>query len=206
MADGLISATRRRNVSPISSIIKPDLTRDADCSLMTYTPEDGQFILVNDTVGSTAAAVYHAATAAAVTATDRQGAALRMIWGSAEHTDRRSSGQTRVPHFNAQVDVATNLYIAPNTSAVLSHADNFPANTILSVANAATVDAAFTLQGSGARLVLQRMAEGDCGWAVGYVLSSPAENPASGKCINVRLYDAPRYVGHRAAIAAGDIA
>lgn len=202
MAATTASNARRQNAKPISSIIKPDLVRDADCSAMAVTPEDGQFIVVLDGVGAHSTAVFHAAVHAGVgadvddddsnvTATDPVGRSLRMVWGSAEHTDRRSTGHKRVPHFDGDIDVEVNLYNGDDGTNVNA---TFPAGTPLTVAAASAA-----VQGSAARLVLTALPVAHYGWQVGHVLETgPAAHPASGQRVRVRLYKTPVYHAARA--------
>lgn len=196
MAAALISAVRRRNVSPVSSIVRPDLTRDADCSGIAVTPEDGEFVVVSNGLASRPSAVFYADAIGDIddiTATDVQASNLRMIWGSAEHTDRRQSGQTRVPYFYNGIVVETNMYYVANDAAILTHDDNkYANNRYVSVKNAG-----IALQGVSTRLVLAPIPALGTGWAVGQIESVPAVAGASGVVITVRLYDEPRFIGAR---------
>lgn len=196
MAIGLVSATRRRNVSPISSIIRPDLTRDADCSAMSKTPEDGEFIMVRGGVGTSDSLTFYVddiANIDQIDATDVQAASLRMVWASAEHTDRRQSGQTRVPYFYNGIVVETNLYYVADAALAVNNVTNDYANgRFVSVRNAGV-----SLQGSSTRLVIAPIPEAGAGWAVGQLESVPSAVGASGVVLGIRLYDEPRFIGAR---------
>jgi hypothetical protein len=193
MAATTASNARRQNAKPISSIIRPDLVRDADCSGMAVTPEDGQFIVVLDGVGTHETDVAFGAALGNVAMSDADGRSLRMVWGSAEHTDRRSSGHKRVPYFDGDIDVETNLYNMASDAATV--ASEYPGGTPLTVAVANVA-----VQGSTARLVLRPLAATEFGWVVGHVLETgPAAVAASGQRLKVRLYKHPVFRVERTA-------
>lgn len=191
MAAKTISATRRRNVTPTSSILRI-VTRDVDCSAFPYPPEDGQFVCAAGDVATNP----HAATffGAGYTATDAQASSLKMVWASALQTDRQALGNTRVPVlWLGGIEVECKLL---NGDDATTFGTTCPAGTLLSVKAAAT-----SVQGTTQRLVLTPMADGDAGWAVGYVTKSHTGDSAAGdtmadnKGITVMLYDQPRKVG-----------
>lgn len=194
--DRTISATRRRNVTPTSSVLRI-VTRDVDCSGFTYAPEDGQFVVTasaND-VAENPNKVFHGADDAAVTATTAEGSSLKMVWSSALQTDRQALGNTKVPVlFLGGIEVECKLlsYEVANTTLATA----FPVGALLSVGKNPVA-----VQGSTDRLVLEPMLAGEIGWAVGYVSKSHTESdsagdaPANNKGITVMLYDQPRKVG-----------
>jgi hypothetical protein len=202
MAVKTYSAPRRRNVTPTSSILRI-VTRDVDCSALTYTPEDGEFVVTAGdaatrplTGGGAGDILFHAAGGNnADLAADVVGSSIKMVWSSALQTDRQALGNTKVPVlWLGGVEVECQLYQVD--AATL--ASGFPAGTLVSIGlNIESV------QGSGAkqRYVIEPMAENDCGWAVGYVTKSGSSNsagtdaPANGKAITIMLYDQPRKVG-----------
>lgn len=195
--DSVISATRRRNVSPTSSILRI-VTRDVDCSGagFTYAPEDGQFVC---TAGEAATNPYgtafFGANAGAVDATDAQASSLKMVWSSALQTDRQALGNTKVPVlWLGGVEVECKLLNYDSANATLATA--FPAGTLVSVKAASAA-----VQGTANRLVITPMAAGDIGWAVGYVtkshtsLDSGSDAPANDKGVTIMLYDQARKIG-----------
>jgi len=188
MASGSFSATRRRNVSPTSSTLSVQ-TRDVDCSGLANPPEDGEFVTQD---GDSPAVVYHAATNGGVAATENQGSSLGMVWGSAQRSDRQALGDTRVAVLaHGGIDVDCTLYIAGNPAVGLDQATNYPLGQMVSVA----LNTGMAVEGSTTRLLLEPMAAADCGWAVGYVTRTSAQNPAADRAIGIYLYDKPRYVG-----------
>lgn len=191
MAAKTISATRRRNVTPTSSILRI-VTRDVDCSAFPYPPEDGQFVCTaGDVATNPSAATFHGP---GYDATDAQGSSLKMVWASALQTDRQALGNTRVPVlWLGGIEVECKLLNGDDGTPL---GTAYPAGTLLSVQAAVS-----SVQGSTARLVLTPIADGEPGWAVGYVTKSHTGNDAAGddmadnKGITVMLYDQPRKVG-----------
>ena len=194
MGTAALSAVRRRNVSPVSSIITPDLTRDADCSGLTIKPEDGEFICVKGGVGSRTAGVFFATAGSEddITVTDVDAASVHMVWGSAEHTDRRASGHTRVPYFRKDVTVETTLFYVPDDGALLNAGANFVPGRLLSL-----IASDEPVQSEEGRLLLYPLADSKVGWVVGHVESAPAASAVNGQVITVRIYDTPKFVGAR---------
>ena len=187
------SATRRRNVKPVSSIIKPHVTRSADCSAMSPTPEDGQFVIMAGKVASHAAVVFHSSVnLAAVTATDVQAAGVKMVWGSARRSDRQATSNEAVsvmPHIGS-MEIETHLFDCDNAQ-TMDNALNYPLGTLVSVGVATAA-----VEGSAARLVLTPMAEDDYGWAFGRVTGySPSGASklagAQGAKLHVLLFENP---------------
>jgi hypothetical protein len=198
MAAKTISATRRRNVTPTSSILRI-VTRDVDCSAFPVAPEDGQFVI---TAGDTAGTgfsdwangtpyVFSDATANNVTAEDAIGSSIKMVWSSALQTDRQALGNTKVPVlFLGGVEVECQLLNADDSLA-LNHANYYPAGTLVTVKKASS-----SVQGTANRLVINPLASGHYGWAVGYVTKTTSDTAADGKSVTIMLYDQPRKVGN----------
>jgi len=83
MAGKTISAVRRRNVTPTSSILRI-VTRDVDCSAFPKAPEDGQFVgTAGDVATNPSGKVFFDAQANNVDATDLEGSSLKMVWSLA---------------------------------------------------------------------------------------------------------------------------
>ncbi len=191
--DKAFSATRRRNVKPVSSIIRANLTRDVDCSAMADLPEDGQFVVVaGETASAASAKVFAHDAIADLDATASEGAGLRMVWGSALRSDRSSSGDKRVPViWMGPLEIETNLYNAVD-GAALNSVDNYPEGKLVSVKLAETA-----IEGSAARLLLEPVDDTNFAWCVGMVTRSSSDLPASGKKIRVMLFDQPRFISER---------
>jgi len=188
MAAGAFSATRRRNVSPISSTLSVQ-TRDVDCSGLAAAPEDGEFVTQDG--DSPTGVAFHGANNAAITAADTQGSSLAMVWGSAQRSDRQALGDTRVAVLaHGGIDIDCMLYIAPDNTQALNNAANYPLGTLVSVAE----NTAMAVEGNASRLLLTPIADGTSGWAVGYVTRTSAQLPAADRAIGVYLYDKPRKV------------
>lgn len=203
MAMKAISATRRRNVTPTSSILRI-VTRDVDCSAFPDRPEDGQFVCAAGdvatnpfgTLGDPGTTTTFFGSESDPTCTDAEGSSLKMVWASALQTDRQSLGDTKVPVlWLGGIEVECKLLAYDDSNTTLAAA--FPPGTLLSV-----IRAPVAVQGSTARLILAPMADGDNGWAVGYVTKSHTSNDsandlvAANKGITVMLYDQPRKVGN----------
>lgn len=175
------SAARRRNVSPVSSTLHV-VVRDVDCSALSPTPEDGEFVTQEGTRNS--AAVYFGV-AGAVTCTAAEVSSLKMVWESALHTDRQALGHRRVPVLmHHGIEVECKLYN-------LIESDVFAVGSYVTVAQA---DA--SVVSSDDRLVLQVVtpnAGAQAGWAVGYVTKIP-ESFGPDKAVTVYLYDKPMWV------------
>jgi hypothetical protein len=70
------------------------------------------------------------------------------------------------------------------------------ANTWYEAGRLVSVKAATSaVQGSTARLVITPMADGNVGWAVGYVTKTTSDTAADDKFVTIMLYDQPRKVG-----------
>ena len=194
MAAGAFSAARRRNVSPVSSTLSVQ-TRDVDCSGLAASPEDGEFVTQQGTNPSDANNVYHGAALTNVTVDHDVASSLTMVWGSAQSSDRQALGDTRVATLaHGGIDIDCAIYIAPDDTKALNHADNFPVGALVSVA----VNASDSVEGAITRLLLNPMANQTCGWAVGYVTRSPSQNPAADRAIGVYLYDKPQWIAKSA--------
>jgi len=156
---------------------------------MALPPEDGQFIVVNNGVGTVGTGVtYTAATVAAIGCTEIQGMGLRMAWGHAKRSDFQVTNYCAHPYFNKYIEVDTGIYQAPNDALPLDNAANFPAGALLTVATSnGNIEA-------GTRLVLVPITASQAGWCVGHVTYSPSDNPVPGKRIRVRLYDEPKLI------------
>ena len=195
MALKTISAARRRNVTPTSSILRI-VTRDVDCSAFTYAPEDGQFVVTAGDIatnpGDDVNATFFADANATPGATDYQGSSLKMVWSSAQQTDRQALGNTKVPVlWLGGVEVECKLLnYNDDTNGILSQTNNYPAGKLVSVKIAAEA-----VQGSTARLVITPMGDGQIGWAVGYVTKTTSDAAAADKFVTIMLYDQPRKVG-----------
>ena len=200
MAALTLSASRRRNVKPTTSVLHV-FVEDVDCTDATFnsTPEDGQFVVVQ---GKTA---IHSSTAGATdkfhdgtdtNIQDVNGPNLRMVWGSAQRSDRSALGQQRVPVFKkGAVRVKTKLFNVANDGTTLA-GNGYVAGALLSVGNALSA-----VEGAAAadRLCLEPMANSDFGWAVGYVERVVTDSVVAGRGeIEVYLYDSPKYVSQRA--------
>ena len=163
------SATRRRNVKPVTSIIRADLTRDVDCSGMAVPPEDGQFILVAGDVGSHSTKLFNSTTGG-ITAVSNEAAQLKMVWSSAMRSDRQAIGETRVPclPWLGDMEIETSLFLF--TSGVGTLATQYPIGEFVSVeALDVAGNAVPVLQGSDARLLISPMANAATGFAFGVV-------------------------------------
>lgn len=192
MAIATVSAPRRRNVTPKSSVLHRHI-KDVDCSGMTNIPEDGEIVIVTGTTGSYGTAAgngfIHATTP---TVTDLQGSNLRMVWGSALRSDRSASGQQRVATFHGgHVEVECKLFNHENGS-LLGATGNYKPGSLVSVTKAGSAVA-----GSADRIVCHSVPEGELCWAIGVVISV-SQNTAvasNGDSIRIRLYDSPQKTG-----------
>ena len=182
-----MSATRRRNVSPTSSILRT-VTRDFDCSAFLVPPEDGQFIVTagGDVASLGTSKVYHSAT---LTDVDRTGASLHMVWSSPLHSDRAALGDAKVPvlwHGGIEVELA--LYNFDNTAAIDASVNFAPGNKVTVGKNPSVVHAGPTgvsdlgsPTAANQRLCIEPLLAAEGGWAVGYVVS--VEKPGTaGAC------------------------
>lgn len=200
--DKTFSATRRRNVTPTSSILRI-VTRDVDCSAFPVAPEDGQFVIAaGATTGTgdaaatgfsnwgagTALVFYDSVAGIANITADVEGASLKMVWGSALQTDRQALGNTKVPVlWLGGVEVECQLFNGDAGQAL---------NVTYTPGSLVTVEKAKeSVQGTQNRLVLCPLPAANIGWAVGYVTKAPTDNGANGKSITVMLYDQPRKIG-----------
>lgn len=147
-----VSATKRRNAFPVSSILYTDV-KDIDCSGLTVQPEDGQFIPISGDEGDLCTAElgginYAAAITSAVDMLSPY-AMAKMVWGSRQRTDRHSLGNSRVPviYMNTS-EFETVLYNTDSTQA-LNHANNFPIGSYVGIYQAQSA-----IEGSQDRLVV----------------------------------------------------
>ena len=188
------SATRRRNVKPVTSIIKSDLTRDVDVSGIVDVPEDGQFVSVlGDTAFHTGAAIFNSRVAG-VTATTVQAASLKMVWGSAMRSDLQAipGGRRKTPvmPWIGEVEIETHLYAYD----VGDLNAEYPIGALVSVELAPVA-----VQGSVARLILSPMENASTGWAVGQVTgysagAGPKAAGTQGSKVRVKLFNSPRKI------------
>lgn len=194
MATAVLSATRRRNVSPTSSITHCRI-EDVDCSAAAFDapPEDGQFVQApgrvafnshGDTFNAADALNPNAATLA-------NSAGLAMVFQSAQHSDRQALGQTRVPVIRGALRCKTKLFSVADDAVALSHANNlYLAGCLLTVAKA--TDA---VQGSANRIVLAPLPAANGGWVVGNLVGIVTDSVVSGTGeLEIQLYDKPIYV------------
>ena len=195
MANATLSATRRRNVTPTTSVMPYGTVEDVDCSGTSFaagTPEDGEFVVVTGPTAATSALVFSHATLGIGNITGLlEGPGLRMVWGSAQRSDRAATGQTRVGVFKKSVRVKTKLFTvtagAPNIIPSLS---GYTAGALLTV-----VKSADTVQGSAARLVLIPMVTTESGWAVGRLERVITDSGVSGSGeIEIAIFDTPLWV------------
>jgi hypothetical protein len=193
--DTTFFATRRRNVTPTSSTIRADMTRDMDCSGAAFLqpPEDGQFISCLGDVGANPKTkVFHKD--ASITALDIEASGLRMVWASAMQSDRQALGDKRVPVlWKGGIEVECKLFNADKSVALLLQ---YPIGTPVSVGSSKTSVALKPNLGdtdASLRLVLEPVAPGNEAWVVGYVTGvTSAGKPINGDSIKVMLYDHPQ--------------
>ena len=165
MAMKHFSASRKRNVKPVSSVLNVT-TRDVDCSALAAAPADGSFVTLSGTRG-----------------TDNTDAvSYSMVWGSALRSDRQALGDRRVAvlaHGGIEVDCSLYSYDDAGGDA-LSAA--FPVGSLVQAAT------------NGTDLVIQPLAADAEGWAVGFVTATSDKDGADDRPIRVYLYDKPRHV------------
>ena len=169
---GDFSASRKRNVKPVSSVLNVT-TRDVDCSALATAPADGSFVTLSGTRGDTAL--------------DK--VSYSLVWGSALRSDRQALGDRRVSvlaHGGIEVECA--LYTAGDDAVNLNAAGNFPVGTLVQA----------SANGDGDLALAPLAAEG---WAVGFVTAAPAALPANDRAITVYLYDKPMHVSVEASQA-----
>lgn len=186
------SASRRRNVKPVSSTLHVQ-TRDVDATGLTYAPEDGEMILIGGSDPADPTAAYHGANHAALNATAKaEGPQLRMVWGSAQRSDRAVLGgkKTTVLMHGPGMDMDISLFSADD-GADLSSA--MPVGTLLSVGDAANVLINVANDVTGKRLVLEKFL--GTGWVVGFVRETVSGTPSNGSSIKIHLYGTPQYIG-----------
>jgi hypothetical protein len=203
MAAGTICNAKRRNVSPVSSTLNI-ATRDIDCSGMTKSPEDGEFVpqdgLPSHTQGDDSATAWHGANANAVTAEPQQATSLAMVWGSARRGDRQALGDQTVPvlmHGGAEVECQL-FNILDDTKALDATENKYSVGTLLSVAvQAGALSAVAGDALANRRLVLDHMDADEVGWCVGYVtkVNAKSAKASNGDSLTVYLYDKPRFMG-----------
>ncbi len=169
LQDVLNTATRRRNMKPVSSIIRADLTRDVDCSAMAQPPEDGEFIMVLGDVGSTSALeLFNSHSGGAADATDGQGLALKMVWSSAMRSDRQAIGETRVPVMShiGDIEVETSAYNYTDGGGTLQV--QYPLGSFVSV-ESLNINGAPALEGTALRMFPSPTVDNVTGYMVGVV-------------------------------------
>ena len=160
------SASRKRNVKPVSSVLNVT-TRDVDCSALATAPADGSFVTLSGTRGTA----------------DLDKVSYSMVWGSALRSDRQALGDRRVAVLaHGGIEVECSLYTAADDNKALSDEDNFKPGTLVQA----------SANGDG-ELVLARLS-GSEGWAVGFVTAAPDAAPADDRPITVYLYDKPMHV------------
>tara|TARA_Y100000114_G_scaffold157273_1_gene188692 strand:- start:6193 stop:6780 length:588 start_codon:yes stop_codon:yes gene_type:complete len=192
MALDCYGASRRRNVSPKSSTLHVQ-TRDVDCSALSLAPEDGEFILMSG-ARPTTDAVFTGANDDAISASDAEGAQLRMVWGSARRSDRAalSGSRTTVFMHGPGIDLDVKLYVCDDAGDGLK--DSFPVGTLLSVVQSPGGKTLPNVDDTaGTRFLLCKA--GATGWVVGYVRESASGDAADDKAIKIHLYGTPRYHG-----------
>lgn len=192
MAVVTLSSPRRRNVTPTSSVLATGTLEDVDCTSSTFvngTPEDGEFVVVTGPTAATSALVFsHASLGIANITGLLEGPGLRMVWGSAQRSDRSALGQQRVPVFKKSVRVKTKLFALPTGAAPSS--DGYSGGAMLTV-----VKSTDTVQGSANRLVLIPMVLTESGWAVGRLERVVTNSAVAGVGeIEVTLFDAPLWI------------
>ena len=180
------SASSRRNTTPTSSTLNM-VIEDIDCSGLDAVPEDGEFIVCQ---GTTAVEVEHHDAASTADLT-RDGAQLRMVWGSALRSDRSALGDTRVPvvmhgggRFKTKLFM-TGAAETPETAAYIPGAELGVHRTDTDVSH----------QGSENRLLLCPAEEigTAAAWVVGYVVAVTNSSSVSGTAeIEIQLYPQPR--------------
>lgn len=202
MADHTLFATRRRNVTPTSSTIRADMTRDVDCSSADFLqpPEDGQFVSCHGLVANNPHTLtFTGINPAAVDAAKTFGPTLKMVWASALQPDRQALGDKRVPVlWSGGIEVECKLFDC-DTALDLDDAANFAPGNMVTVR--ANTDSVALKSGSvvtdvGERLILAPYDPTLAGWIVGYVTgtSRTGAAPVSGDSITVRLYEEPRFI------------
>lgn len=200
MADVLIKDTSLRHIFPISDIVRRGVARNADCSALTDTPWDGEFVRVDGKTGfrlTDAQAGVGAANFDTVAKAEAQAAAhsrARMVWGSHKRTDRQANNHENVSILNVDmsIEVKCGLFCADDGRTM---AGNFPAGTPLClyiIADGSGVDRTVLAPISSQ---MDDIAAADYHWAVGEVIDTPDDvAPADNMYINVRLYARPRLV------------
>ena len=192
MATATFSASRRRNVKPTSSTLHVQ-TRDVDASGLTYAPEDGEMILIGGSDPADPAQAYHGANFAAVNATaSLEGPQLRMVWGSAQRSDRAVLGgkKTTVLMHGPGMDMDISLFSADDGTDLSS---SLPIGTLLSVGAASNVLSNVAGDVTEKRLVLEKFL--GTGWVVGMVRETVSGTPTNGSSIKIHLYGTPQYIG-----------
>ena len=170
---GDFSASRKRNVKPVSSVLNVT-TRDVDCSALATAPADGSFVTLSGTRG----------------VADTDAVSYSMVWGSALRSDRQALGDRRVAvlaHGGIEVECALYVSTPDNQGAeqALSHSANYPVGRLVKAA----------ANGDG-ELVIHPLTEE--GWAVGFVTGTSDKVAADDRPITVYLYDKPMHVSAEA--------
>ena len=182
------SALRRRNVKPLSTTIRADLTKDVDCSAMTLAPEDGEWIAVTGGIGALGLVNFAAAGTAV------QANAMKMTYGSATRSDRQQYSETRVPVVPYMNDFVVECELFNHNAAVnIDHTDNYPLGTFVSLAISLS-----TVQGAvaGQRLVMTPAVPGaPASWAFGivegYSPGAAGKIVSAGSRLHVKLFTKP---------------
>lgn len=197
MATACLQSPRRRNVSPTTSILHT-FVEDCDCSGTdhTKTPEDGQILTVAGKVGHN----NHAGTFAddSVVNVSQEGAMLRMVWGSAQRSDRSALGQKRVPVFKrGAIRVKTKFFfVADNAAAPSAAANMWFAGALVTVIVVPNDEDAAALQGSNNRLCPAPfdIVAKDNAWCIGTVESVTNDIVGNGAEVEIFLWESPRLI------------
>jgi hypothetical protein len=189
MATATLSATRRRNVKPTTSVLHV-FVEDVDCSGTTFTlpPEDGELVIVQGKTAISTVGLYQDGAVANVLDI---GSGLRMVWGSAQRSDRAAYGQQRVPVFKkGAVRVRTKLFQLATGAAPAS--DGWVPGALVCASLGALTT---TIQGTTDRIVPAILPAASSGWAIGYVERVTVNSAVSGRGeVEIYLYDTPQLI------------
>lgn len=188
MATAVYSASKRRNVTPVTSILHLRM-EDVDCTDAAFDkpPEDGQIV---QAPGKTALNVhgntFNSTTSANVTHGNNNG--LAMVWHSAVQSDRQALSNTRVPVIRGPARIRTKLFSMVDGALAVDHATNLWAVGMRVGVKKAT-DA---VEGSANRIVPCPLVKTDFGWCIGYVTAIVNNSAVAGTGeIEIQLYDKP---------------
>lgn len=201
MATACLQSPRRRNVSPTTSILHT-FVEDCDCSGTDHakTPEDGQIITVAGKVGyNNFGSTYAHAAVASVT---QEGHMLRMVWGSAQRSDRSALGQKRVPVFKkGAIRVKTKFfYVADDTKVPSNSANKWYPGAMVSVIQVPNDEDNAALQGTNNRLcpapldIVLAAASGTNAWCIGSVERVTNDIVGNGAEVEIFLWETPRLI------------